>query len=131
MKRNIILILIIIINMSCSDSKDGDWDDNIKLSQKELRFDSLENLAVITTEGDAWWISGIFFKDGQTYDLSNVDTTANNFTITESAFTLERKNGKEISIKLYENTTGSERVLTVGLQAGNYFDGITIIQSTE
>lgn len=117
--------------MSCSDSSDGDWDDNIKLSQKELRFDSLENLAVITTEGDSWWISGIFFKDGQTFDLRNVDTTANNFTITESAFTLERKNGKELSIKLYENTTGSERILTVGLQAGNYFDGITIIQSTD
>jgi hypothetical protein len=117
--------------MSCSDSKDGDWNDNIKLSQKELRFDSLENSAIITTEGDSWWISGIFFKDGQTFDLSNFDTTANNFTITESTFTLERKNGKEISIKLYENTTGFERILTVGLQAGNYFDGITIIQSTD
>lgn len=131
MKKNIILILIVIFNMSCSDNKDGDWNDNIKLSQKELRFDSLENSAIITTEGDWWWISGIFFKDGQTFDLSNVDTTANNFTITESAFTLERKNGKEISIKLYENTTGSERILKVGLQAGNYFDGITIIQSTD
>jgi len=131
MKKNIILILIAIFNMSCSDSKDGDWNDNIKLSQKELRFDSLENSAIITTEGDSWWISGIFFKDGQTFDLSNFDTTANNFTITESTFTLERKNGKEISIKLYENTTGSERILTVGLQAGNYFDGITIIQSTD
>ena len=131
MKKNIILILIVIFSMSCSDSNDGDWDDNIKLSQKELRFNSLENLAVITTEGDSWWISGIFFKDGQTFDLSNVDTTANSFAITESAFTLERKNGNEISIKLYENTTGSERILTVRLQAGNYFDGITIIQSTD
>ena len=131
MKKNIILILIVIFNMSCSDNKDGDWNDYIKLSQKELRFDSLENSAIIMTEGDWWWISGIFFKDGQTFDLSNVDTTANNFTITESAFTLKRKNGKEISIKLYENTTGSERILKVGLQAGNYFDGITIIQSTD
>ena len=131
MKKNIILILIVIFSMSCSDSNDGDWDDNIKLSQKELRFNSLENLAVITTEGDSWWISGIFFKDRQTFDLSNVDTTANSFAITESAFTLERKNGNEISIKLYENTTGSERILTIRLQAGNYFDGITIIQSTD
>lgn len=131
MKKNIILILIIILNLSCSDSKDGDWDDNIKLSQKELQFDSLENSVVITTEGDWWWISEVFFKDGQTFDLSNVDTTANNFTITESEFTLERKNGKQIIIKLFENTTGSERILTVGLQAGNYFDGITITQSRD
>jgi hypothetical protein len=103
---------------------------SFKTGQKELRFDSLENLAVIITKGDAWWISGIFFKNGQAFDVNNVDTTANNFTITESAFTLERKNGKEIAIKLYENTTSSERILTVGLQAGNYFHGITIIQSS-
>jgi hypothetical protein len=131
MKKNIILILIVILNLSCSDRKDGAWDDNIKLSQKELQFDSLENSAIIKTGGDSWWISGIFFKDGQTFDLSNVDTTANNFTITESEFILERKNGKEIAIKLFENTTGSQRILTVGLQAGNYFDGITITQSTD
>jgi hypothetical protein len=131
MKKNIILILIVILNLSCSDRKDGAWDDNIKLSQKELQFDSLENSAIIKTGGDSWWISGIFFKDGQTFDLSNVDTTANNFKITESEFILERKNGKEIAIKLFENTTGSQRILTVGLQAGNYFDGITITQSTD
>lgn len=131
MNKNIIIALIILLNLSCSDRKDGDWDDNIKLSQKELQFDSLENSAVITTEKDSWWISEIFFKDGQIFDLDNVDTTANNFTITESKFTLERKNGKEITIKLLENTTGSERILTIGLQAGNYFDGITITQSAE
>tara|TARA_B110000240_G_C13350626_1_gene389583 strand:+ start:225 stop:515 length:291 start_codon:yes stop_codon:yes gene_type:complete len=96
-----------------------------------LQFDSLENSAIIKTRGDSWWISKIFFKDGQTFDLSNVDTTANNFTVTESEFILERKNGKEIAIKLFKNTTGSQRILTVGLQAGNYFDGITIIQSTD
>ncbi|MFT6064604.1 MAG: hypothetical protein ACJAQX_000462 [Polaribacter sp.] len=131
MKKNIILILIVILNLSCSDRKDGAWEDNIKLSQKELQFDSLENSAIIKTGADSWWISAIFFKDGQTFDLSNVDTTANNFTITESEFILERKNGKEIAIKLFENTTGFQRILTVGLQAGNYFDGITITQSTD
>jgi len=131
MNKNIILLLIILLNLSCTDNKDGDWDDNIKLSQKEFQFDGLENSATITTEGSSWWISEIFFKDGETFDLSNIDTTSENFTITESEFTLERINGKEIVIKLFENTTGSERIFNIGLQAGNYFDGITIIQSTD
>ena len=131
MNKNIILLLIIFLNLSCSDSKDGDWDDNIKLSQKEFKFNSLENSATIRTESSSWWISGIFFKDGETFDLSNIDTTSENFTITESDFTLERLNGKEIFIKLFKNTTGSERTFTVGLQAGNYLDGITITQSTD
>ena len=131
MNKNIILLLITLLNLSCSESKDGDWDDNIKLSQKEFRFDSLENSATITTEGDSWWIYSIFFKDGETFDLSNIDTISENFTITESEFTLERIKGKEIVIKLFKNTTGSERTFTVGLQAGNYFDGITIIQSAD
>ncbi|PCH74874.1 MAG: hypothetical protein COB98_09710 [Flavobacteriaceae bacterium] len=128
MYKNIILLLILLLNVCCSDSKDGGWDDNIKLSQKEFQFDKLENSAVITTEGGSWWISGIFFKDGETFDLSNIDTTSDNFTITEPNFTLVRLSAKEIFIQLSENTTGSERTFIIGLQAGNYFDGITITQ---
>lgn len=131
MKKYIILILIATLNFSCSDSKDGDWDDNIEISQKEFQFDSLENIANITTGGDSWWISEVFFSDGQNFDLNNIDTSADSFSISESEFILERKNGKEISITLFENTTGAERTFTVGLQAGNYFDGIIITQSAE
>jgi hypothetical protein len=131
MKKYIILTLIVLLNSACSDRKDGDWDNNIKLSQKEFQFDSLENAATIATEGDSWWISEVFFKDGQSFDIRNIDTTSHNFIIRKSTFTLERKNGKEIVIKLFENTSGAERILTVRLQAGNYFDGITITQSTD
>ena len=131
MKKYIILILIAALNFSCSDSKDGDWDDNIEISQKEFQFDSLENTANITTEGDSWWISRVFFRDGKNFDLNDIDTASDNFSINESEFILERKNGKEISITLFENNTGVERTFTVGLQDGNYFDGITITQSAE
>jgi hypothetical protein len=89
MKKNIILMLIVLLNISCSDRKDGDWDNTIKISQKEFQFNSLENSAVITTEGDSWWISEVFFKDGQTFDFRNVDTTFKNLKFRTSK---ERKN---------------------------------------
>ena len=90
-KSIIIIFLVICATYSCTDKKDGDWDDNIKLSKKEFQFNSLENTAQITTVGDSWWISEIYFKNGQTLDLSDMDTTSKNFVITESQFTLERK----------------------------------------
>jgi len=131
MKKGIVLFLTLLIICSCTDEKEGDWDDNIKLSQKEFKFDAAENIALIMTQGDFWWISELFFRDGQSFDISDIDTKAKNFIITESDFTLERKNGKEIVITLLENNTNDERIFTVGLQAGNYFDGITIIQSAD
>lgn len=131
MKKGIVLFLTLLIICSCTDEKEGDWDDNIKLSQKEFKFDAAENIALIMTQGDFWCISELFFRDGQSFDISDIDTKAKNFIITESDFTLERKNGKEIVITLLENNTNDERIFTVGLQAGNYFDGITIIQSAE
>jgi hypothetical protein len=131
MYKNMIFFVIVLSFISCTDERDGDWEDNIKLSQKEFQFDSSESSANIKTEGDSWWISEVFFKDGETTDLSNLDTTSGSFTITESEFILERSNGRELSVKLFENTTGFERTFVIGLQAGNYFDGITIIQAAD
>jgi hypothetical protein len=131
MKKILILTLMVLSNCSCSDQEDGTWDDNIKLFQKEFRVDASTNAVVITTQGDSWWITELFFREGQTFDISDTDTTAKNFKIIASDFTLERKNGKEIIIEIFENTTNSERTFTAGLQAGNYFDGITITQSAD
>tara|TARA_R110001606_G_scaffold20754_7_gene74018 strand:+ start:150 stop:542 length:393 start_codon:yes stop_codon:yes gene_type:complete len=128
MKKNIILILLLLTILSCSDSKDGDWDDNIKLSQKEVRFSSGQNIAAISTQGTGWWISEISM-DGELIELNGVDTTKENFTIEGTEFTFERKNSKEIYISMKQNQTELERVLSIGLQAGNYFDGIKITQS--
>ena len=128
MKKNIILILFFLTILSCSDSKDGDWDDNIKLSQKEVRFSSDQNIAAISTQGTGWWISEISM-DGELIELNGVDTTKENFTIEGTEFTFERKNSKEIYISMKQNQTELERVLSIGLQAGNYFDGIKITQS--
>ncbi|WP_339626763.1 hypothetical protein [uncultured Maribacter sp.] len=131
MKNLFIVFLILLLSYSCSNDEIGKWDDNIKLSQKEFQFDSKQNSAIITTEGEGWWISEIYSDKGQTYDFSDTDTTIKNFVIINPDFKLERKNATEISITMFENQTNSERTLKIGLQAGNYFDGIKIIQSAD
>ena len=71
----------------------------------------------------------IGLDDDWSYDISGIDTTQVDFLIEENAFTIERKNANEIHISLIENQSDVERTLTIGLQAGNYFDGIKIIQA--
>lgn len=122
---------ILFLNLLSCDSEeiDGRWDDNIKLSEKNVSFTAELNSTVITTEGAWWWISGIRINDDWSYDLSDTDTSKENFVIEETEFRIERKNATEIHISMQKNQSNSERVLTIGLQAGNYFDGIKVTQS--
>ena len=83
--------------MSCeSDEPDGKWDDNIKISTKEVNFSAESNSVIIITEWTWWWISGIGLDDDWDYDISGIDTSEDNFLIEESEFTIERKNANEI-----------------------------------
>ncbi|GBF22559.1 hypothetical protein C21_04754 [Arenibacter sp. NBRC 103722] len=128
MKKIITLTVFFLLVLSCSDSKDGDWEDNIKLSQKEVQFSSAQNNIEISTEGTGWWI-GEVSMDGELFDLNGIDTTKENFTIEEIEFSIERKNSTEIFISMQQNPTESARVLIIGLQSGDYFDGVKITQS--
>lgn len=128
MKKIITLTVLFLIVLSCADSKDGDWDDNIKLSQKEVQFSSAQNNIEISTEGTGWWV-GEVSMDGELFDLNGIDTTKEKFTIEETEFSIERKNSTEVYISMQQNPTESARVLIIGLQSGNYFDGIKITQS--
>jgi hypothetical protein len=125
----IISILFLSLSSCKSDEPDGKWDDNIKLSEKEINFTAESNSVVITTEGTWWWINGIGLDDDWSYDISGIDTTQENFLIEKTEFTIERRNANKIYISMTENQSDSERTLTISLQAGDYFDGIKIIQS--
>ena len=134
MKEKFLLGLISILFLSVlscesADQPDGKWDDNIKLSTKEVNFTAEPNSVVINTEGTFWWISEIGLNNDWDYDLSGIDTTQDSFLIEEPEFTIERRNAREIYISMVENQSVDERTLTIGLQAGNYFDGIQIIQA--
>lgn len=127
-KLNIVGIFIILLANSCTQSViDGKWDDNIKLSQKEVELSAENNSVLITTQGEWWWIDDINF-DGTHIDYSNIDLTEDNYIIDKQEFKIERRNKTEIHIHISKNTTGSIRVLKIGLEAGDYFDYIKITQ---
>ena len=136
MKEKLVVGIISILFLSLLSCKSnepdepiGKWDDNIKLSTKEVNFIAESDSVIITTEGTSWWIYGIGLNDDWSYDISGIDTTQDNFLIEESEFTIERRNTNEIRISMTENQSDTERTLTIGLQAGNYFDRIRITQS--
>lgn len=125
-----IITILFLSFLSCeSDTIEGKWDDNIKLSQKEINFTAESNSIVITTEGTWWWINGIGLDDDWSFDTTSIDTSEDNFLIEENEFTIERRNADEIHINMTQNQLDVKRILIINLQAGNYFDGIKIIQS--
>lgn len=125
-------LLVLTSTISCSESDQpiGKWDDNIKLSQKEVQLSVDNDSMVITTEGSWWWIDGIYLNGSSSFDRNEIDTTAENFIIDEIEYRIERKNATEIYIEMTKNETGIERKLMIALQAGNYFDSITVFQSS-
>ncbi len=130
-KLNFYLLLLALsftFSFCSSERKDGDWDDNIKLSQKQVLLTSSHDSVLITTKGKSWWIDGISLN-GDNVEFDKPLATKSDFIIKNTAFIIERKSSTEIHIEMTENQTGVERILNIGLQAGDYFDGIKIIQS--
>ena len=131
-KLSAIIPFFLFMLVSCETSDvDGKWDDNIKLSENNITISAEANTVLITTKGTSWWIAGVLLYDNSDYDISNTDTTQEDFVIATEDFIIERKNAKEIHVSMKQNNTGSERTLTVSLQAGNYFDGFQVHQSAD
>lgn len=129
-KSPFIVLILSVFLFSCSDSGEvGNWDDNIKLSQKEVQFTSAENSVVITTGQDGWWLLDVSL-DGNT-DFEVTENPDGLFLLEENEFIVERRSPKEIYIEMSANTTSTERILQIGLQNGNYFDGIRITQAAK
>ena len=65
MRKNIkhqfiwIPFFVLLLFNSC-EAKDGDWDDNIKLSSRQVQFESKGGSAIVTTKGTGWWFSDIY-----------------------------------------------------------------------
>ncbi|MBZ0242647.1 MAG: hypothetical protein K8F24_05490 [Bacteroidales bacterium] len=134
MNKAIILILGVFFMISCSDKKEnpiGKWDDNIKLSTKHVVFSSETDSVTITTEGEWWWIDGISFEDStySYYNRDDINLESDSYSIEEEQFVVERRDKTILFVKIKENNTGIERKMNISLQAGNYFDHVTIMQS--
>jgi hypothetical protein len=135
MKKAIILMLGIFFFISCADKFDpiGDWDDNIKLSTKNVSLTGETDSILITTKGNWWWIGGVTFNDStyHYYGREDINLESDSYSITEDGFLVERRSKNSLFVKINANNTGSERVMTITLQAGNYFDAVTIKQAAK
>lgn len=134
MKKLLIVFLSFVLISSCEKSEViGGWDDNIKLSTKNVEFGVKADSVLITTEGDWWWIDAIYLDDStySYYNNENINLESGSYIIIEDNFIVERRDKNTLFVKLDENITGEERELIVGLAAGNYFDRVIIKQSAK
>ena len=133
MKNQILAVLIVttLIVLSCTEiSKDGDWDDNIRLSAKTATFKAAGDSIIISTGGDWWWITDVSVNGSNYYDFSTVNAESESYTITQDDWIIQRRNKKTLVIKVGENPLNINRIITVGLEAGDYFDRVVITQKS-
>jgi hypothetical protein len=132
MKKLVFLLAAVALLSACHKDKDilGKWDDNIHLAIKSAVFSPNGDSLIIATGGSWWWIDGVQFNDStycaQKYD--NLNPEADTSTISEKHFTVQRRGHRMLFAKLDKNTTGKERTLIISLEAGDYFDCVTIKQ---
>ncbi len=125
---------VIVLLSSCSKSDDdpiiGLWDDNIKLSLKYAEFDADADSVIIKTEGDWWWINEISVNDSsyQYYGNDDIDMESESYTIVEDFFIVERSDKNTLFVKMEKNDSSNDRVMSIVLQAGDYFDYVNIKQ---
>lgn len=133
MKRilNFALLIVLIISFNSCSRKVGDWDDNIKLSTRTVEFNALGDSVVVKTGGSWWWINsisvnGTYFQgsDDSNYDLYN-------YTIKHDCFIVERRDKNTLFVKVNENPLNDKRVIKIELEAGDYFDSVTITQKAK
>ncbi len=108
----------------------GQWDDIIKLSTKNATLKAESDSVLLTTDGSWWWINSITLEDStySYYNSTQINMEASSYSIDESDFKIEKRDKTNLFIKLNRNTTDKERVLKIVLQAGNYFDYVSIKQ---
>lgn len=129
----IFLATLAIISSNCADkmTKEGDWDDCIKLSTKSVEFNSFKDSVFIKTGGTGWWVTDVSVNEQYFYNFENINLTANYFFIKQDCFTVERRDKNTLFIKVEENPLSTKRIITVGLEAGDYFDRVTITQKSK
>lgn len=122
-----LLIISVFIFTSCTDDK-GKWDDIIHLSSKAVEFSASGDSATIKTEGDWWWISDVSVDSTWYFGFTGVDLQSDSYKIKQDCFDVERRDKNTLFIKVDANPNPVKRIITVGLEAGDYFDRVKVTQ---
>jgi len=118
----------VFLYSSC-DRRDGDWDDNIKLSTKKAIFSAQGDSITIKTGGSWWWINNITVNNNaKWYSLPELaDSTQ--YTINLDSIIVERRDNKTLFVKAMKNNLNTQRKIQICLEAGDYFDYVIITQN--
>lgn len=117
------------------EREDGDWTDQVGLSQDSVIFNSGEDSIVVATSYKTWWLWGFDF-----YETSDLRSHCGYYACTLRERGKSRTEGVEIKyewltvyassqekfvkIKVDENNTGKTRYWSITLQGGDYFGHI-------
>jgi hypothetical protein len=125
----VLIAVTILILASCNKESDGKWNDNIRLFSKTASFEADVDSVTISTEGTWWWVVDISVGDSTYYGFENINLESDNYTIQKGGIVVERRNSTTLFIQADANTTGTSRIISVGLEAGDYIDRVTITQA--
>ncbi|MCE4562924.1 hypothetical protein INQ51_01255 [Maribellus sp. CM-23] len=135
MKKNQLFLVIaafVFVLSSCEkDDPIGIWGDIIKLSSNSAEMKASTDSVSFSTEGTWWWVTDIVVGDSTYYRFENIDLEGYNYSIQVGDVVVERRDTTTLFIKAGANTTGAVRKISVGLEAGDYFDRVHIQQKTE
>lgn len=126
-----LFIISVVIIYSCINMKGiGKWDDNIHLSAKEFTFSASGDSAIIKTEGTFWWISDISVDTTYYYGFTDVNMMTDKYSIKKDCFLVERRDKNTLFVRVDSNPLNVKRIITVGFEAGDYFDRVTVTQKS-
>jgi hypothetical protein len=125
---NLLTLLIAFVLFSCTKKKTGDWDDIIQLSTKTAEFNANGDSIIITTKGSWWWIKEISVDDSTNSNFNGVNILSDHFKIAGDSYVVERRNSNTLFVSLETNPKKTLRIFKIFLEAGDYFDGVTITQ---
>jgi hypothetical protein len=129
-----LVIIFVIVLFSCSqinEREDGDWDDNIHLSAKTVEFSADGDSVTIKTGGSWWWITDISVDSAWYYGFKGIAIEAESYRIKQDCFDVVRRDKNTLFIKVEANPFNVIRTITVGLEAGDYFDRVTVTQKSK
>ncbi len=119
--------LLFIALSSCGRVK-GVWEDNIHLARKSVTFNARGDSIIISTLGSWWWITDIGMDSTYYYHFKNIDQSKDYYSIKENGIVVGRRGRRGLFIKAGANPHHVQRIISVGLEAGDYFDRVIITQ---
>lgn len=130
MKKLLYFLAFISLLLSCSNSSDldpeiGKKGDDIKLSSELAEFDFKADSLQITAKGTKWCINSVQIDDDNNINETN---SLFHYSLIKKDFSVVRRDPHTIFIRVSENKSDVDRHLTIGLQSGNFFNSIKVIQ---